>query len=198
MKRLPVGFTFLMVLISLGETGLKAISQGDPSLFIAELGKRIFLSDLGLRTNIETLRAGGLSQSTRMYMLMQNISDILMIYYLNKYIAKGYASITGRGGAWFGYWITSITVLGAIEFGMAGALRGEIIVPYMGVWMFMSNLGLYFEPIMRFYANWVGTIRYIEKNNKTIADLALGNYNVTQMENFTRELAEKKNITMTQ
>lgn len=177
LKWFPKGFTFVITMIALFGTLITAIKTGDPLLFIRELGIKIFLSDMSLQSTITTLKSTDPVFWTRAGLFIESLGDVLMIYYLNKGLAKIYSGITGSGGAWVGYWLVSFSVLGAIEFAVASVVKNQLIIPYMGVFMFIMNAPLFIEPLVNSYKNFIGTTRYLEHYNKTILDYALNNYN---------------------
>lgn len=188
-KNIPLSFTVIITLITLIGSLMTAITQQEPTIFIKSIGTEIFLADLGLQDSVNTLKTGQLSTLSSIWLFIDSISDVMMIYYLNKFIAKAYAAFTGAGGAWFGYWFASFTVLGALEVGIAGALRHELIVPYMGVFMFLINVPLFFEPVIEMSKSFIAKIRYFNQYDISLMEYWNGEYNktkITEIKNKTQ------------
>ena len=170
-RALPAGFTFIMVFISLFGSLIASIQAGDPLIFIRALGERIFAADYALGQTIESMIEGTHDRS-HTYLLLDSLSNIFVLYYLVKILSAILKKIIGKTGSPIGFVFVSVVMLGLIEMAVAGVIERELIIPYHGLYSFISSPDILFGPYIESYNEIINAINEIDENqNKTVIDL---------------------------
>jgi hypothetical protein len=173
-KLLPVGLVVLITFITLFDSLLLSLGEGDASIFFKELVITIFSADYQIKRQVDI--GVETPDNFGMFNILKIISSILIIYFLTKFLGKALIGFTGSQAYSMAY-IFGFGILAVLEMSVVAFTEHELVYPMQGIVSLVQN----YEILFNFNLNPFSSLqdKYLPQYN------ASNTTNITNITNST-------------
>ena len=137
LKFLPMGIVVLITVVTLFNSVIESVNEGDAKIFLKELSITIFSADYQIQKEVNTAKEQ--PNNFGVFNIFKIISSLLIIYFLTKFIGKVLIGFTGSQATFMAY-VFGFLIVCLLELTIVAFVEQEIVFPMSGIWSLVTNL----------------------------------------------------------